>query len=473
MAEAFEVAECLKKEKESNTWLFHFQSDLTAGILAHPGLAARRSPFVLPFPCHRTHTVEIEFTGLEALSLPLFQAGTEYFSFNRRSRGWPKSLKVTFFLETLADSLPPERECRNIESRSSPFGKRHRLTCACRQVMQGCGNVVTSVPSRLPGQLRPPLGHPLPLLIQAKKAATIPTPIEESTPKTAAERPNRDVSPKPMPPARDSNAFRLPKRETPDPQREVRKQKVNRRCLWSFYILLAALAGFLTAYVLAAHSRATTALAGLIGLLVIPTTVLCLILAIVGLQECVKYPARYPRGVAIATVTLVFGTILALFLCFAVIGGIKNVRARSEARNQSPRDSHELLKFHAFNFNFQSPGLPWVQADARILGPSFVLGFKRPGQINFAIALIKLESGYLDPRAALIEKSKAIMRHDLTSFEVIHEEEVTYNGLAGWQIKGRGSFQGREVYIVQWVFANNGIGYQLGIWGRPGIGVRD
>ena len=96
LAEAFEILNTLLEHKPSRTCLFQIRSDFTAGFMVMPGLAVRRNPFALPHPCNRTHIVEIEFAGLNQITVPLFQVGNQYFSFSRRCRCWPNILKLYF-----------------------------------------------------------------------------------------------------------------------------------------------------------------------------------------------------------------------------------------------------------------------------------------------------------------------------------------------------------------------------------------
>ena len=50
---------------------------------------------------------------------------------------------------------------------------------------------------------------------------------------------------------------------------------------------------------------------------------------------------------------------------------------------------------------------------------------------------------------------------------MITEGEATRNGVVGWQIETQASFQGHDYYMVQWLLATNGFGYELVTWGRP------
>ena len=109
LAEAFEIVTPILVDKARKACLFQIYSNFTAGNLVHPGLAARRHPVALPFPFNLTHTVELELTGLNSITLPFFQLGNQYFTFSRRSRSWPSRLRVVFSLETLADAIPPDK----------------------------------------------------------------------------------------------------------------------------------------------------------------------------------------------------------------------------------------------------------------------------------------------------------------------------------------------------------------------------
>ena len=47
------------------------------------------------------------------------------------------------------------------------------------------------------------------------------------------------------------------------------------------------------------------------------------------------------------------------------------------------------------------------------------------------------------------------------------DEAVVRNGLDGWQTEMLRNFQGREYYVVHWMFATNGLTYLLNTFGPP------
>jgi hypothetical protein len=61
--------------------------------------------------------------------------------------------------------------------------------------------------------------------------------------------------------------------------------------------------------------------------------------------------------------------------------------------------------------------------------------------------------------------SRANLRLALPDYQSICENAATYNGTMGWHIEAQGRFDGREVFVVQWLVATNGFGYQCTIWG--------
>jgi len=54
----------------------------------------------------------------------------------------------------------------------------------------------------------------------------------------------------------------------------------------------------------------------------------------------------------------------------------------------------------------------------------------------------------------------------------VKEGEVTRNGIAGWQTETQAAFQGFEHYLVHWMLATNGFGYQLVNWEPLALSVQ-
>ena len=141
----------------------------------------------------------------------------------------------------------------------------------------------------------------------------------------------------------------------------------------------------------------------------------------------------------------------------------------ARARSRIQRSRAELLKFDELGFVFRAPGLPWNQTDARRFGRSPVLAFARVEPMFFTVSANRLQPGFFDARSRLVEMCKTSTRRDATSYRLVKEGEVTRNGIAGWQTETQAAFQGHEYYLVHWIVAANGFGYQLVTWGPPAL----
>jgi hypothetical protein len=470
LAEAFEIQHTLLTHEPSRTCLFQVRGDLTAGLLANPGLAVRRHPLMLPYPCHRTHTVELDFAGLNSISVPLFQVGNQYFTFTRRSRTWPNLLKVTFALETLTDSIPAEKLAehrKNVEAIHEaaivnlqlPSGySRHRprwdfgaLPPPNPSRAAAAGNLVVSTQKPLS-----PVEGP----ITTAEKETI------ALEKTAALA-GMPATVKAMPPAREAiPSHAPPEKNRPTHRRSHRtnRGKMEKRSELSFYFFGAA---FVLTLIGALVARASRVLGGSLVLLAILFWVWSLALASLGWKDLVKYPGTYMGSKVLATLTLVFGGILSLVYVPATFFGLRDAimaHAGVRAESQQSDSSVEPLGFKDEHFIFHPPGDPWQQVSAREFGSNTTVGFRRPDPMCFTIIAKKIGFMYLEPRKGMVESSKTSLRRIASSYNVVSEQEVAYNGLSGWQIETEAALQGRKTYFVQWIVVTNGFGYLLTTW---------
>ena len=494
LAEAFEVVTPIRVDRETKSCLFQIRSDIAAQLV-HPGLATRRYPLALPFPVHWTHTVEIEFAGLNGISLPFFQVGNSYFTFGRRCRNWPNFLKVSFSLETLKDSIPPgklDEHRKNVESVYEagvihlrlPLGystSRRRADFgalpAPNPSRAGAGNIVVSRQ-----QLAP-----------AKAAVPVPTSPAEKETITAQKNEEMVAMPaaaKPLPPAREAVPL-----QTIDPKNsntlQRRPRKPEKRCAWSFYLVVFSAVAFLSAMPIARY--AGKAPGGFIVMFVVLPTWLCsLVLAIFGWRQTTRHPGRYTdtsRLFATLTFTLggMAGLVLVPMTIYAFTRGVENANthARHDYVENTPAESRPVerpierfrsdissaanpppenpLDFKEDNFTFHPPGSPWERVSSSDFGPNVLYALWRPGPMTFTIIQQKQRPGaiVLDPRRDVAEASKNSMRKTMESSRVVGEKEVTYHGMAGWEIETQGIIRGHDTCFVQWVYATNGIGYQL------------
>src|SRR5262249_3925254 len=71
IAEVFEIEGFLRKQ--ANSCLFEIRSEAAAALRVPPQIA-RRDPFSLPYPCHQTHIVEIDFQGLDFVKIHSYES---------------------------------------------------------------------------------------------------------------------------------------------------------------------------------------------------------------------------------------------------------------------------------------------------------------------------------------------------------------------------------------------------------------
>ncbi len=468
IAEVFEITGFLKEDRKSNTCPFLIQSDITSETLLSPPLAPRRSPFVLPFPYHVTHTVEIDFTGFNPAAMPPFHAKNQFFNFSRRTKALPKFFKITYTLETLTDSVPPAHlgEHRKlVESVWRESALQIHLPVGYSRMRKRSDFGRLPGPTRTPATAAPETkGKPSPINVLSN-----PTPPQEIAPTTIVEL---------QPPSTktvDSNGEPAPGQLTPSPATTrmlapsshpslspapspYRKHGTNKRCLLSLYSVLGGSA-LMVIGTIVGNAPGADAIAGAILFLCFLIVLGSLILARRGWKECGQPPWKPQRGRSAAAATFVIGGLLGLILFPALIYGFGNMLSRRM------NFTGGTLKFGGMNFEFHSPRPPWNQTDERTVGRSTVLAFSRPGPMTFAVNVNALEAGYPNALARVIELAKADFRLAVNSYRAVSEGEVSRKGVTGWQIETEAVHQERHLYIIQWLVATNGFGYQLTIWG--------
>lgn len=497
IAEAFEIVTPILVDNRSKTCLFQIRSDITAQLV-HPGLAARRYPLALPFPVHSTHTVEIEFAGLNGISLPFFQVGNSCFTFGRRCRTWPNVLKVTFSLETLKDSIPPDKldeHRKNVEAvcEAGVIHLQLPLGYSAARRRPDFGALPPN-PSRF-GAANVVVSTQKPLLTKTE----VPTPVTTPEKETIAQRKTEEIAGepatvKPMPPAREAIPLQTISEAARPSQR--RPRKLEKRCAWGFYLIIFSAVAFLSAMPIARYVGKATA-GFILMFIVVPSWLSSLMLAIFGWKQTARHPGRYTdTGKLFATLTFTLGgmagLVLVPMLIYAFTRGIDNAQAHArhdyvesapagnthfeslplESRpNESPTaeipPSEKPLDFKEQNFTFHPPGSPWEKVNSSDFGPNVHYALWRPGPMTFTIIQQRQRPGaiVMNPRADMVQASKISMLRTMESSRVIDEKEVTFHGMVGWQVETEGVIRGRKTYFVQWLYATNSMGYQLSAFG--------
>jgi len=461
-SEAFEIYDWIKEDKASRTYTLLINSNVTSGALAKPGLAPRREPFALPYPCNRTHAIEIECGSLGSVSLPMVQIGNRFLSFSRRTRSWPKSVKLTFSLDTLAPSIPTVEvpnhskmvesiwQAANVRLRvPSGYAKPRRRSDFGALPRKGPAPAMASTPAA------PPPEKPAPVV-----AGKIDTVLQGDPPA------------KPMPPAADGSRFQVPAEESSESRHRSRGLRTEKNSRLSFFIFLGA---FVTLFVAGffSHNPDTRALGGLLGLLSLTSIVGSVVLGVLGWRKCARHPGRYQNSQIFAILTVIFGGLLSLFMVpafiYGMVHGLSRVRAGQStyqtSSDSTASDIHSRpLDFSEFNFVLQRPASPWERVNEMAFGTNTTVAFRRPDPMAFTIVAVRIPPMLLDPRKSVVQLSKTSLQKSAGWHNVVKEQEAIYNGVAGWQIETEASIQGHETYFVQWICATNGFGYQLTAW---------
>lgn len=472
VAEVFEISGFLKYDQVQNTCLFFIQSEANAGMVL-PSLNPRRNPFALPFPCNRVHTVEIDFTGMDMIALPVSQEGDEFFTFSRRSKGLSKFFKVTFSYNTLADCVPVARllvHRTHVEAALHASAVHIRLPRGYARMRK------RSDFGALPGPARAASNRPTSASIEKPPAVEPEKKVEPAI--TAELFPAQAVAGV-APPAADKQSlpapvaraqFRSSRRRSSRGQ--SRENRIEQLGVFSFFIFLFSFLAIVIQVYLH-RKREPLSLQGLMFFSGSLGCTLSIVLAVMGLRKCIKYPSLQQDSKLFAILTLVFGGLFELFLIWALIGGIRTGIATVRThRSEISRYRSEPLDFKSLNFIFHQPQSPWQQLDAGRSGHGPALYFGRPGPIFFSIGVHKMELPVDDPQKQVVTLAETGLQNKASSYKLVDDHESTYNGVAGWQIETQAAIQGHDFYFVQWVFATNGLGYQLATWGPPELKSR-
>ena len=93
----------------------------------------------------------------------------------------------------------------------------------------------------------------------------------------------------------------------------------------------------------------------------------------------------------------------------------------------------------------------------------------------FSVCVNRIDTGSPGALQRVVGLSRAAIQQQSISYQLLKERELNRNGLSGWQTESRATFQGREFFLVHWYVAEGGFGYQLAVWGAPGLeeSIRD
>jgi hypothetical protein len=133
-------------------------------------------------------------------------------------------------------------------------------------------------------------------------------------------------------------------------------------------------------------------------------------------------------------------------------------------RSHSARN--ELLTFKDLNFQFRTPGWPWVQVDTGKLAGAAKLTFYRAyPEMSFAvIAEPLMQSDYASENLA--DFGRVRLQSVAATSQVLQRQPASVGALNGLEVQSRAEVQNQDLFYVQWFCVTNGWGYQLMAWGK-------
>ena len=247
-----------------------------------------------------------------------------------------------------------------------------------------------------------------------------------------------------------------------------RRPATNTKCALSLMIVLLA---FVVASCVGAMTKAlghTPLLAvasGILGLVMIGLMITAIILAILGLVEFSGRRDVYTQGRAQA----IWALSLAGLICVFALAGFFKAMQRSYGSSLAAGRSQpgKILTFDDFNFQFRSPGRPWVPFDASKINKVSKLSFMR----RFPEAYFIIIPEKIGPRAnftteQLADIGKANMQAAAASSRVVSEVPLRVGGLNGLLVESEAQVGSYQLHYRNWYCFTNGYAYQLVAYSR-------
>jgi hypothetical protein len=458
IAEVFEIDGFLRKE--ANCCLFEIRSEVAAALRVAPQIV-RRDPLELPYPCHQTHIVEIDFQGLDFVRIHPYESNNKYFTLTRQVKSVQKYLKSTFTVKMLTDVVPAKEVAehrKQVETAWRACGFALQLPLGyMRMRKRGSFGTLPDVGpgasvSAKPESKRAESATPATVYVPDHLAtATKAEPVASAA--TAEQRGEklRFVDPRTAPV--------IGRRERGDRYSGKARHSFRRYNLKSALSLgLAITAVWLFVIGIVTAGSGHREVAGWMGLLTMLTVPAAAVLAILGLKDLRK-SSRKARGRRMALGTLWISGLMGLILVPMMISVVKSM-----PRNLERIAYRKILRFPAEQFVFHTPARPWVQVNAKNFGPLVVAGFAEPGPITSIVMVTNMGPAAPNVEGPLVDWCKEGEKRANTPWRIVKEGTVERNGVSGWQFETLGYFQGHEVYGITWIITTNGFGYILRTW---------
>ncbi|MGA3269217.1 MAG: DUF3857 domain-containing transglutaminase family protein [Verrucomicrobiota bacterium] len=111
LVEVFEINFFLAKHPNPKLCRFNLPGNWLAGVLLMPQKAERRTPFLLPYPCHIQYTADVDSPAIQRIRLNEPREGLQspFVQFSRNTKGGHGYLVMKLSLTTSADAVPADQ----------------------------------------------------------------------------------------------------------------------------------------------------------------------------------------------------------------------------------------------------------------------------------------------------------------------------------------------------------------------------
>jgi hypothetical protein len=290
-----------------------------------------------------THIVEVEFPAMDSMNPPLFQISSGIFNFSRRTKSLRNYFRATFSFETRTDSVPVsrlEKHRNEVEDvwQASLFRIRLPVGYAALKKSKDFGTLPRSTRSisrvsATQGSVSSP-AVPKPVVSEVTAGKLI---AGSEAPKLEAEK-IAFIDPRTA-----SKTMKIGRLSGSRPRLSSRRHGSNRKCSLSLRFLGIGILGFAMCFALS-RIPGTQAIGGFILLGVFGADMVAVCLAILGLQECQRYPERFRRGKASAIITLAVSRGICLFFLIVLLATLKAKQASTHKASKKSVPSLQAVK---------------------------------------------------------------------------------------------------------------------------------
>ena len=245
----------------------------------------------------------------------------------------------------------------------------------------------------------------------------------------------------------------------------AQRETTSRLCV---YALMMALIGLLVASTIGMVSFSEPmeeALRIIFGILCLIAFIVSVSLGIIGLVQYKEHP-DYRQGRKQAVSAIFLSVLVIGSAGFGVYSGIKHrlVEAPLPVAKSGPVN---MAEFDELNFQYKSPGKPYVVLDAKTINKdaTFAMLRKSP-QIYFTIIAEKIGFRGEDHTEDLVKIARANMQSAAAQCSFSEQNPYEVNGLKGIRFRAEAQVNGLTLSYVFWVIQKNGYSYQLIIFGK-------